>query len=84
VLTRSFSGRYARGIKNVFVVAMENTDLILPYPYQNKLTSELRKVAKINQNVDFVSIWLGQSINNFSSHSTTKILQELILQTELF
>jgi nitronate monooxygenase len=80
VLTRSFSGRYARGIRNVFIEAVEHTEHILPYPYQNKLTSELRKAAKAAKNPDFVSIWLGQSINGFSSRSTTEILQELIVQ----
>ncbi len=81
VLTKSFSGRYARGIRNAFIEAVENTNLILPYPYQNKLTSELRKVAKAAQNADFTSIWLGQSINVFSDSSTSDILNELITQT---
>ena len=77
VLTKSFSGRYARGIKNTFIQAVEHTKHILPYPYQNKLTNELRKIAKDNNNVDFVSIWAGQSINKFSEQSTTDILKEL-------
>jgi nitronate monooxygenase len=82
VLTKSFSGRYARGIKNAFIEAVEQRDLILPYPYQNKLTNELRKVAKANGNTDFVTIWLGQSINGYSGDSTFEILNELIAQTE--
>ena len=82
VLTRSFSGRYARGIKNAFIEGVEHTDFILPYPYQNKLTGELRKVAKANKNPDFVSIWVGQSIHDFSGHSTSEILKGLIAQTE--
>ncbi len=82
VLTKSFSGRFARGIKNTFIAATEETEFILPYPYQNKLTSELRRVAKINKNVEFVNIWVGQSINNFSGQSTTEIINKLINQTE--
>ena len=77
VLSRSFSGRFARGIKNTFIQTVENTEHILPYPYQNKLTTELRKIAKANNNADFVSIWAGQSINKFSEQSTTDILKEL-------
>ena len=46
VLTKSFTGRYARGIKNPFIEALENTEYILPYPYQNKLTGELRRSLK--------------------------------------
>jgi nitronate monooxygenase len=77
VLTKSFSGRYARGIKNTFIQAVEHTEHILPYPYQNKLTNELRRIAKADNNADFVSIWAGQSINKFSEQSTTDILKEL-------
>ena len=78
VLTRSFSGRYARGINNIFIQAVEQTEHILPYPYQNKLTGELRKIAKANNNADFVSIWAGQSLNGFSDQSTADILKELV------
>ncbi|HTH54593.1 MAG TPA: nitronate monooxygenase [Cyclobacteriaceae bacterium] len=82
VLTRSFSGRYARGIKNKFIEAIENSRYILPYPYQNKLTGELRKLSKENQNLDFVSIWLGQSVNGYRRSSTGDLLQELIKEVE--
>jgi len=84
ILTKSFSGRFARGIKNTFINATEQTEFILPYPYQNKLTSELRRVAKLNKNVDFVNIWVGQSINKFSGQSTAKIIKNLIKQTEKY
>ncbi|MBC9796788.1 NAD(P)H-dependent flavin oxidoreductase [Sinomicrobium weinanense] len=82
VLTRSFSGRYARGIKNAFINAVENSGQVLPYPYQNKLTGPLRKTAKAAGNTDFVSIWAGQSLNGFSSASTTDIIRKLIDEVE--
>lgn len=82
ILTKSFSGRYARGIKNHFIEMIEHSDFILPYPYQNKLTNELRRVAKINNNADFVSMWVGQSIHKFSEQSTTEILKNLIADTD--
>ncbi|ASK32116.1 tungsten formylmethanofuran dehydrogenase [Chryseobacterium sp. T16E-39] len=82
VLTRSFSGRFARGIRNQFTKALDETDYILPYPYQNKLTGELRKVAKAMNNADFVNIWVGQSIHTYSESSATDILKELILEVE--
>ncbi len=82
VLTKSFSGRFARGIKNTFISTIEQTGFILPYPYQNKLTSELRRAAKSNKNIEFTSIWVGQSINEFSGQSTTNIIRKLIEQTE--
>lgn len=82
VLTKSFSGRYARGIRNMFIESVESAQQILPYPYQNKLTQELRNVAKDNRNVDFVSIWAGQSINEYSGTSTTEIIDRLIKEID--
>lgn len=78
ILTKSFSGRYARGIKNVFTEAMDDSEFILAYPYQNKLTNELRRVSKAAGSAEFVSLWLGQAIPNFSGASTTEILNALI------
>lgn len=83
VLTRSFSGRYARGIKNKYIETLDNSDYILPYPYQNKLTNELRRVAKTLNNTDFVGIWVGQSIHNYSELSTEDILRKLIEDCEI-
>ncbi|WP_428229347.1 NAD(P)H-dependent flavin oxidoreductase [Flavobacterium sp.] len=84
MLTKSFSGRYARGIKNKFIEIIEHSEYVLPYPYQNKLTHELRKAAKEKELADFVGIWLGQSINGFSDKSTTELLKGLIQETEDF
>ncbi|KAF2338476.1 NAD(P)H-dependent flavin oxidoreductase [Flavobacterium tistrianum] len=84
VLTKSFTGRYARGIKNTFIKEIENSEFILPYPYQNKLTTELRKTAKLEQNADFVSIWMGQSITSYSDVSTEIIIRNLLEETENF
>ena len=78
VLTKSFSGRYARGIKNKYIETLENSAYILPYPYQNKLTNELRKVSKELNNTDFVGIWAGQSIHDYIELSTEEILKNLI------
>lgn len=84
MLTKSFSGRYARGLKNTFIQAMENSGIILPYPYQNKLTGELRKIAKAHHNADFVNIWAGQSMHDYPSTSTTELIRQLITETENF
>lgn len=82
VLTKSFSGRYARGVKNQFIETVENSEYILPYPYQNKLTNALRKAAKSLQNPEFVGIWVGQSIHPYSELSTEEILKKLIKECE--
>ena len=78
ILTKSFSGRYARGIKNKFIETIENSEYILPYPYQNKLTGEMRRIARTVKNNEFVNLWVGQSIVNYSELSTQVILEKLI------
>ncbi|CAH0283179.1 nitronate monooxygenase [Chryseobacterium sp. Bi04] len=80
VLTKSFSGRYARGVKNKYIEVLENSEYILPYPYQNKLTNQLRKAAKYLQNSDFLGLWVGQSIHHYSELSTEDILRNLITE----
>jgi len=82
ILTKSFSGRYARGIKNQFTETIDNSEYILPYPYQNKLTNALRKAAKSLQNPEFTGIWIGQSIHPYSERSTENILKKLIEECE--
>ena len=78
VLTKSFSGHYARGIKNKFIEMIENSEYILPYPYQNKLTGEMRRIARTVKNDEFVNLWVGQSIVDYSELSTQNILEKLI------
>jgi nitronate monooxygenase len=58
-LTRAFSGRLARGLRNRFMDQMEGQP-VLPYPLQNSLTADLRKVAARAGNAEFLSLWAGQ------------------------
>ncbi|MEZ5003376.1 MAG: nitronate monooxygenase [Chitinophagales bacterium] len=77
ILTRSFSGRYARGIKNTFIDLFEDSEFILPYPYQNKLTQPFRAAAKKHLNHEWLSIWVGESFRDLSRDSTETILKSL-------
>ena len=77
-LIRSFTGRAARGIANRYVKLVENSGLILPYPYQNKLTRALRTAARQQKNAEFVNLWAGQSLHAYSCDSTAAIIGRLI------
>lgn len=58
--TRAFSGRLARGIKNRFMIEMENQpDAILPFPLQNQFTRDLRRKSAELNDPDFLSLWAG-------------------------
>ncbi|CAM3863983.1 NAD(P)H-dependent flavin oxidoreductase [Mesobacillus zeae] len=62
ILTRSFSGKLARGINNVFIQSLKGYEEEFPeFPVQNTLTSKIRKTASLQQNPDYMSLWSGQS-----------------------
>lgn len=61
-VTRAFSGRPARGIRNAFIRRAETENMpILPFPVQNKATGPLRAAAAKQDNPDYVSLWAGQA-----------------------
>ena len=46
VLTRAFSGKWARGIKNKFILEMQKHESSIPdFPVQNSLTQSIRKAS---------------------------------------
>lgn len=59
-LTRAFSGRLARGIRNRF---MEDVGAgpVAPYPAQGWLSGRLRAAAIAQGRTDLMSLWCGQS-----------------------
>ncbi len=59
-LTRSFSGRPARGLANRFMHDLAGDD-VPDYPVQNALTSELRAQATRLGRPEFMSLWAGQA-----------------------
>ena len=59
-LTRSFSGRYARGIDNRFMREMAAVEEQCPaYPVQNALTGPIRAAAASNNDAELMSLWAG-------------------------
>ncbi|WP_211461012.1 NAD(P)H-dependent flavin oxidoreductase [Collimonas silvisoli] len=62
-LTRSFSGRYARGIVNPFMEQMRTHEsAVPPYPIQNALSAEIRQTAAKLGRPEFMSLWAGQGV----------------------
>ncbi|MBD2704997.1 nitronate monooxygenase [Spirosoma sp. BT702] len=61
-LTRAFSGRWARGIKNGFMERIEQSNVTIPYyTYQNILTAAMRTYGQQHNLRDFISLWAGQA-----------------------
>lgn len=59
VVTRAFSGRAARGIRNRFSDAFAAVEPA-PFPQQQRLTAELRAAAARAGRVDLMQLWAGQ------------------------
>jgi nitronate monooxygenase len=63
-LTRGFTGRLARGIKNRLLDELNQKDTeILPFPLQHALVRNLSVPAEKAGRVEFLPLWAGQSAN---------------------
>lgn len=62
-VTRAFSGRAARGIKNRFLIEVgEHEEALAPFPVQNALTRDVRAAAQRQDRPEFMSLWAGQGV----------------------
>lgn len=76
-LTTAFSGKTARGICNRFMQEMKNAN-IAPYPYQNDLTKEIRKVASIQKKSEFMSLWAGENVHLSMEGKLKEIIHQFL------
>ncbi|MBX3472296.1 MAG: nitronate monooxygenase [Planctomycetes bacterium] len=75
-LTRAFSGRLARGLRNRFVEEVgPRAGELAPYPVTSWFVSQLRPAAVAARRTDLVSLWGGQIAPNLK-HRTAKALME--------
>lgn len=85
VLTRSFSGKRARGIKNRFIVEMQNNEASFPdFPVQNSLTQTIRKASSSQNNQDFMSLWCGQSPRLAKKQTVESLIKNIITEAKKF
>jgi nitronate monooxygenase len=79
-LTKVFTGRLSRGIKNRLTEELKNNEnLFAPYPLQSKFMGLLKAYpATANSNPDFKSYWAGQSAS-LLKHRDAKILIETLV-----
>lgn len=79
VLTKAFSGKWARGIVNDFMLLMDNNDVSIPkFPIQNILTENLRKFAKRKNIYNFSSLWCGINAHHSRVNTTRFLINNLI------
>lgn len=79
-LTKSFSGRPARGIRNAFIEEFDDSRISpLPFPSQNTMTNDIRAAAKEQSNSNYMSLWAGQGVGLLTAEQSAKsIMNEII------
>lgn len=81
VITKVFSGRPARGIKNRFIEEFEKGGIApLPFPSQNTITKDLRAAAGRNNDSAFMSLWAGQSTRMLTEEQGAADIIEAIME----
>jgi nitronate monooxygenase len=83
VLTRAFTGRLARGIRNRYSDEMSRyVGDFAPYPVQSWLASGFKPAAFAQGRGDLVSLWSGQSAGLLHHHRAGDLLQSLLDETD--
>jgi len=82
-LTKVFSGRPARGIKNRYSEDLKKIEDDLPdFPLMNTLTGPLRKKSAVSDNPDFVAQWSGQAVGLNRKTTTAELIKTLVDETK--
>ncbi|MEH6996245.1 nitronate monooxygenase [Neobacillus drentensis] len=83
VLTRAFSGKWARGINNKFISDFKNHEESLPhFPVQNTLTQHIRKAASSQNNPEYMSLWSGQSPRLAKNQKVETLMKDIITEAK--
>lgn len=84
VLTRAFSGKWARGINNRFIQEMEKQEPLLPdFPVQNTITKSIRKASASQNNKDYMSLWSGQSPRLAKNQTVNTLIKNIISEAKI-
>jgi nitronate monooxygenase len=76
-ITRAFSGRAARGVKNRFMTEFgANDEELAPFPVQNALTRDVRAAAQRQDRPEFMSLWAGQGARLVRRTTAANLVRE--------
>jgi nitronate monooxygenase len=79
VLSKNYSGRLARFIENEFTLMTEkNRTKFLPYPAQNYLLSNLKKITAEKGQVEITPLYAGQGAPLLKYKTVTDLMNSLI------
>ena len=78
-LTRGFTGRLARGIRNRLMEELDRSEAgFLPYPLQRMLIRNLAMPAEAAGRADLLQLWAGQSAPLATHRDATALLRALV------
>jgi nitronate monooxygenase len=81
VITRAFSGRPARGLRNEFIARVEaRAAAILPFPLQNSLTRPMRAEAGRRGDARFLSLWAGEGVERARAMPAGELVKTLVAE----
>jgi len=82
-VTRAFSGRMARGLRNEFIEKWNAAGLThLPYPWQNAFTQPMRRAAAAARQAGLLSLWAGQGVRLLRERTAGQLMAELKVEIE--
>lgn len=82
-VTRAFSGRMARGLRNEFIEKWNAAGLThLPYPWQNAFTQPMRRAAAAAKQSGLLSLWAGQGVRMLRERTAGQLMTELKAEIE--
>jgi nitronate monooxygenase len=73
VVTRAFSGRHARGLRNEFIDIVPE-DAVLPFPVQNALTRPMRSKGDAR----YLSLWAGTGVSRARAMPAADLVATLL------
>ncbi|MBM7578773.1 NAD(P)H-dependent flavin oxidoreductase [Jeotgalibacillus terrae] len=74
IMTRAFSGKWARGLLNTFTEGMRDANMP-DFPITNSLTKPIRQAAAKQENSEYMSLWSGQSPKLAKSESVREMVE---------
>ena len=77
-VTRAFSGKPARGLRNRFMDEVERrAEEIPPYPVQNANTRDIRAAAAEQNKPEYLSLWAGQAARLSRRVPAARLVEEV-------
>ncbi len=80
-LTRAFTGRPARALRNRFITEMADSQP-LPFPLQASLTAPLRQLPSEEARAAFTPFWAGQAASLIREMPAGQLIDKLVSEAQ--